>query len=91
MAGAFAPWAEDGSLKLELNDQELTAVARSLAERKGRLIETVGDTTQTRAARRSAMLELAAIVSVSRRLRSGNQLKKEERHLDDGLPEDFDR
>jgi hypothetical protein len=69
MAGVFAPWAEDGSLKLELNDQERRAVARSLAERKSRLIETVGDTTQTRAARRSATLELAAIASVSRKLR----------------------
>jgi hypothetical protein len=86
------PRAEDGSLKLELNDQERRAVARSLAERKALLIETVGDTTQTRAVRRSAVLELAAIVSASRKLRSGNQLNsKGERHLDDGLPEDFDR
>jgi hypothetical protein len=91
-AGVFAQWAEDGSLKLELNDQERRAVARSLAERKSRLIESAGDTTQTRAARRSAMLELDAIVSVSRKLRSGNRLNsKVERDLDDELPEDFDR
>jgi hypothetical protein len=58
-------------LKLELNDQERRAVTRSLAERKARLIEDAGDTTQTRTARRSALLELAATVSVLRKLRLG--------------------
>jgi hypothetical protein len=37
-------------------------------ERRGRLIENAEDTTQTRAARRSALLELAAIKSVLRKL-----------------------
>jgi hypothetical protein len=55
-------------LKLELNDQERRAVARSLAERKARLIEEAGDTTQLPAKRRSRLLELAAITSVLRKL-----------------------
>jgi hypothetical protein len=57
-------------LKVELNDQERWAVARLLAERKTRLIERAGDTTQTPAARQSALLERAAISSVLRKLRS---------------------
>ena len=56
-------------MKLELNDQERIAVGRSLAERKARLIEKAGDTTQPRAAKRSGSLELEAIVSVLRKLR----------------------
>jgi hypothetical protein len=58
-------------LKLELDDQERRAVAKSLAERKARLIEEAEDTTQFLVARRSAMLELSAIVSVLRKLRLG--------------------
>jgi hypothetical protein len=65
----------DGSLKLELNDQERRAVARSLAERKSRLIEDVGDTTKTFAARRSASLELSAIFSVLTKLALGRNEK----------------
>jgi hypothetical protein len=61
----------DGILQLELNDQERRAVSKSLAERKARLTETVGDTTQLPAARRSASLELTAIASVLRKLRLG--------------------
>jgi hypothetical protein len=61
-------WAGDNSLKLELNDQERRAVGKSLAERKARLIENVGDTTQPRAAKRSQSFELKAIVSVLRKL-----------------------
>jgi hypothetical protein len=57
-------------LNVELNDQERRAVARLLAERKTRLIERAGDTTQTPAARQSALLERAAISSVLRKLRS---------------------
>jgi hypothetical protein len=56
-------------LKLELNDQERRAVARSLAERKARLIEEAGDTTQLPGARRSGLLELPAITSVLQKLR----------------------
>jgi hypothetical protein len=58
-------------LKLELNDQERRAVGKSLAGRKARLTETVGDTTQPPAARQSASLELTAIASVLRKLRLG--------------------
>ena len=55
-------------MKLELDDQERRTVGRALAERKALLIETTGDMAQTRAARRSALLELAVIVSVQRKL-----------------------
>jgi hypothetical protein len=53
---------------VELNDQERRAVGRFLAERKARLIEITGDTTQTRAAKRSALLELSIVSSVLRKL-----------------------
>jgi hypothetical protein len=56
-------------LTLELDDQERRAVGKSLVERRGRLIESVEDTTQPRAAKRSGLLELAAIISVLRKLR----------------------
>jgi len=56
-------------LKLELNDQELRAVGKSLVERKARLIENAEDTTQPRAAQRSGSFELEAIASVLRKLR----------------------
>jgi hypothetical protein len=38
-------------------------------ERRGRLIENAEDTTQSRAAKRSALRELTAIKSVLRKLR----------------------
>ncbi len=57
-------------MKLELNDQERRAVSRSLADRKALLIETAGDTTQTRDARRAGLIELAVIASVLRKLLS---------------------
>jgi hypothetical protein len=44
-------------LKLELDDQERRAVGKSLAERRARLIENVGDSTQTRAEKRSGSLK----------------------------------
>jgi hypothetical protein len=56
-------------LKLKLNDQERRAVGRALVDRKARLTETVGDTTQLPATRRSGLLELGAIISVLRELR----------------------
>jgi hypothetical protein len=56
-------------VKLELDSQERRAVCRSLIERRSRLIENVEDTTQPRAAKRSALLELAAIKSVLGKLR----------------------
>jgi hypothetical protein len=62
-------WAGENNLKLDLNNQERRAVGKSLAERKARLIENAGDTTQPRAARRSGTLELEAIASVLRKLR----------------------
>jgi hypothetical protein len=65
---AVATRTEDGILKLELNDQERRAVSRALAERKARLVEQAGDTTQTQDARRSASLEVAAIISALRKL-----------------------
>jgi hypothetical protein len=61
--------AGDDNVKLELNDQERRALGRSLAERKTRLIENAGDTTQPRAAKRSGSLELEAIASVLGKLR----------------------
>ena len=63
-------------LKLELNDQERRAVGRSLAERKARLIEKAGDTTQPRAAKRSGSLELEVITSVLNKMRSANGAKR---------------
>jgi hypothetical protein len=57
-------------LKIELDEQERRAVSKSLAERKGRLIENVEDSTQSRVSRRSGLLEIKAIASVLRKLRS---------------------
>jgi hypothetical protein len=68
---------EDRNLKLELNDQERRAVGRSLAERKARLIESVGDTTRPPAARRAGLLELAAIASLVRKLGSRKSAENE--------------
>ena len=56
-------------LKIELNDQERRALDKALVERKERLIENTGDTTQTRATQRAGLLELSAIASVLRKLR----------------------
>jgi hypothetical protein len=56
-------------LKLELDSQVRRAVGKSLVERRGRLIEKAEDTTQPRAAKRSALRELTAIKSVLRKLR----------------------
>jgi hypothetical protein len=64
-----AGWAGDNLVKLELDDQERRAVAKSLVERKARLIESTEDTTQPRAAQRAGLLELSAIASVLRKLR----------------------
>ena len=69
-------------MKLELDSQERRAVAKSLLERRGRLIENAEDTTRPRAAKQSALLELAAIKSVLRKLRGdemhGDQRRKHE-------------
>jgi hypothetical protein len=54
--------------QIEFNDQERRAVSKSLVERKARLIEIAGDTTQTRATLRSALLELSFVSSVLRKL-----------------------
>jgi hypothetical protein len=56
-------------LKIELNDQERRALDKALVERKERLIENTGDTTQTRATQRAGLLELSAIASILRKLR----------------------
>jgi hypothetical protein len=61
--------ARGQGLNIELNDQERRAVGRSLVERRARLIESTGDTTQTRATQRAGSLELSAIASVLRKLR----------------------
>ena len=66
----------DSGLKLELDDHERRAVSRSLAERKARLIERAGDTTQPRAAKRSGLLELKVITSVLRKMRLANGAKR---------------
>jgi hypothetical protein len=67
-ASGDAPGGGSG-LKIELNDHERRAVDRALVERKARLIESAGDTTQTRAMQRAGLLELSAIASVLRKLR----------------------
>ena len=51
-------------MKIELDGQERRTVRKSLAERRRRLIEHAEDTTQTRAAQRSALRELVTIKSV---------------------------
>ena len=56
-------------MKIELNDQERRALRKALVERKARLIEQTGDTTQPRATQRVGSLELSAIASVLRKLR----------------------
>jgi hypothetical protein len=58
-------------VKFELDDQERRAIRRAVVERKARLIEKVGDTTQTDDARRLGSRELAAIASVLRKLHPG--------------------
>ena len=63
-------------MKLELNDQERRAVGRSLAERKARLIENVGDTTQPRAAKRLWLLELKVITSLLNKMRAAHGAKR---------------
>jgi hypothetical protein len=60
-------------LKLEIDDLERRAIARSLAERRSHLIETVEDTTLTQARRQADLRELAAIVSALRKLRVRNR------------------
>jgi hypothetical protein len=56
-------------VKIELNDQERRALNRALVERRAHLIESTGDTTQTRARQRAGLLELSAIASILRKLR----------------------
>ena len=64
-------------MKLELNDQERRAVGKSLVERKARLIENTGDTTQARVTQRLGLLELEAIASVLSKLRRLARCRKE--------------
>jgi hypothetical protein len=63
------PQAVDSGLKIDVNDQERRALGRALVDRRARLIESTGDTTQTRAKRRAGLLDLSAIASVLRKLR----------------------
>jgi hypothetical protein len=63
-------------LKLELDDRERRAVGKSLVDRRARLIESTGDTTQPRAAQRSGLLELEAIASVFRKMRRTKRAEK---------------
>ena len=56
-------------MKIELNDQERRAVGKALVDRRARLIESTGDTTQTRAKQLAGLLEISAIASVLRKLR----------------------
>jgi hypothetical protein len=67
-ASGDAPGGDNG-LKIELNDQERRALGKALVERRARLIEHTGDTTQPRATQRAGLLELSAIASVLRKLR----------------------
>jgi hypothetical protein len=64
-----APEAGDSGLKIELDDPERRALGRALVDHRARLIESTGDTTQTRAKQRAGLLELSAIASVLRKLR----------------------
>ena len=59
-------------MKLEIDDLERRAIERSLAERRPRLIEKVGDTTLTPARRQASYRELSAIASALRKLRRQN-------------------
>jgi len=56
-------------MEVELSDQEKRAAGRLLTERKARLIETTGDTTQPNRARRAGLIELLNIISVIKKLR----------------------
>ena len=67
-AGTYASSRGRG-LQIELNVQERRALGRSLVERRARLIEHAGDTTQPRAMQRAGLLELPAIASILRKLR----------------------
>jgi hypothetical protein len=55
---------------LELDDQQKKTVERSLVERQGRLIEAIGDTTLSSAAKWIGMRELRLIMLILRRLRA---------------------
>jgi hypothetical protein len=56
-------------MKLELDDRERRAIGKLLVDRKTRLTENAGDTTQPLAARRSWLLELDVIAVILRKLR----------------------
>jgi hypothetical protein len=60
-------------LKLEIDDHERRAIERSLVARRSRLIEKAEDTTLTPARRQAGILELSAITSALRKLRSENR------------------
>jgi hypothetical protein len=64
-----AAQAGDRGSKIGLHDQERRALGRALVDRRARLIEITGDTTQTRAKQRAGFLELLAIATVLRKLR----------------------
>ena len=74
-------------MKLELDDQERRAVGKSLIERRGSLIENAGDTTLPRAAKRSALLELATIKSVLRKLRGNDRRGRQHQKDENGRAE----
>jgi hypothetical protein len=56
-------------LKIDLDDQERRVLGRVLVERRARLIESTGDTTQTRATQQAGLVELSAMRSVLQKLR----------------------
>src|SRR5579871_1218543 len=58
----------DSLLTVKLDDLDQRAVRKALAERKGGLIEIVGDTTKAASSRRAASRELKLIASVLSRL-----------------------
>jgi rhodanese-related sulfurtransferase len=60
---------ETFGLKLELDQRESRAVADCLLARRSRLIETIGDTTETTASRSNGSRELELVESVLRKLR----------------------
>jgi hypothetical protein len=71
VSGSLAPG--NINVQIDLDDLERRSVIRSLVERRGWLIEIVGDTTRTPASRRKGLFELALITSVLRKLRLNNR------------------
>ena len=86
LAGGMNAWRMDArlsgsrtvetfALKLELDQRESRTVGDCLLARRSRLIETIGDTTQTAASRSNGSRELELVESVLRKLRVFNHAR----------------